>query len=151
MKHIINFVRSYIECLPMAAEAEKTKSSATVNEEETETRRLYDDEVLDGPSSAYADITSLICEVFLKIAVQYCHANMEYSVVNACLKAEFYKGTLTYRIPAASQNVEPSSASSLENDMIFSSENKVRRLVNGVHAFSMILRVTSVTHANKTR
>lgn len=110
MKHIINFVCTYIECLPMNVEAEKSCND--------EVRHTYDDEVLDAPSATYADITSLICEVFLKIAVQYCHANMETSVVNACLKAEFYNGTITCKF--ATSESDPTE------DMC-NNENKVKR------------------------
>lgn len=85
-------------------------------------RHMYDDEVLDATSATYADITSLICEVFLKIAVQYCHANMETSVVNACLKAEFYNGSLTCRLPT---NADESA-----DDIIFGIETKVRNRSN---------------------
>lgn len=96
----------------MSAEVEITKNG------EEEVRHTYDDEVLDKPSSTYADITSLICEVFLKIAVEYCHANMEYNVVNACLKGEFYNGSLTCRFPVSYKEAT-------EEDLIFSNENKV--------------------------
>lgn len=92
MKHIINFVCTYIRCLPMADEVNKNESVKG-----KEVRHTYDDEILAEPSATYAEVTSLICEAFLKIAVQYCHANMEYNVVDACLKGEFYNGTLTYR------------------------------------------------------
>lgn len=91
---------------------EVTKASSS-----EEVRHMYDDEVLDGASATYADVTSLICEVFLKIAVQYCHANMESNVVNACLKAEFYNGSMTCRFPASLSD---------STDDIFNSENKVR-------------------------
>lgn len=113
MKHIINFVCTYIRCLPMSLEVRAPVSS----EVEEEVRHTYDDEILDASSSTYADITSFICEVFLKIAVQYCHANMEYNVVNACLKGEFYNGTMTCRFP--------SSIQSSEEDLIFNDDDKV--------------------------
>lgn len=113
MKHIINFVCTYIQCLPMSLEIRSPVSS----EVEEEVRHTYDDEVLDPASSTYADITSFICEVFLKIAVQYCHANMEYNVVNACLKGEFYNGSMTCRFA--------SSIQSSEEDLIFNDDDKV--------------------------
>lgn len=99
----------------MSAEVNKSSKS-----EEAELR----DEVLNGPSSTYAEITSLICEVFLKIAVEYCHANMEYNVVNACLKGEFYNGTLTCRFPILRKEVT-------EDDFIFHNENKVNLVHRG--------------------
>lgn len=111
MKHIINFVCTYIQCLPMSAEVNKITNGNGEDE------HIHDDKTLDA-TSTYANITSFICEVFLKIAVQYCHANMEYNVVNACLKAEFYNGTITYRIPT-------SLAGITEDDLIFNGTNKV--------------------------
>ncbi|XP_065225730.1 E3 ubiquitin-protein ligase listerin [Planococcus citri] len=130
MKHIINFVCTYIECLPMSLEVDKSS-----NTEESH-RHMYDDEVLDATSATYADITSLICEVFLKIAVQYCHANMETSVVNACLKAEFYNGSMTCRL---SSNAEESA-----DDIIFGIENKAENDIN--ECFASVAKLFNVAY-----
>lgn len=115
MKHIINFVCAYIQCLPIAAEANKNADT-----KKEEVRHTYDEEVLMGSSATYADITSLICEVFLKIAVQYCHDNMESSVVHACIKSEFYNGTLTY------YNIAPHNEVT-SYDYIFNNDTKVNK------------------------
>lgn len=124
MKHIINFVCTYIQCLPMAAEA--SKNDGTKKEE---VRRTYDEEILTEPSATYADITSLICEVFLKIAVQYCHDKMESNIVHACLKSEFYLGALTYCKLASHHDITG-------YDYIFSNDTKVSEydLIYGINS-----------------
>lgn len=97
----------------MAVEASKNE-----NMKDEEVRHTFDDEKLAEPSATYADITNLICEAFLKIAVQYCHANMEYNVVHACLKGEFYNGTLTCRNTVSQKETTV-------YDLIFSNDTKV--------------------------
>ncbi len=113
MKHVVAFVHTYIRCLPIPS-----GDLEAADQNLDEIRRIYGDDVCDVSASAYANVTGFVCEIFLKIAVQYCHANMECDVVNACLTAEFYDGSLTCQLPTCLSEVA-------QNDVEFSLEYKV--------------------------